>query len=263
MEDFKTAAQTGDQCSKGAGTAGALSGLVIVGVGVLLLLDNFGLFHFSNIWKLWPLWMVAVGFGKAVDSPHSNSKMIGVLIAMLGCMFLIGNLGWFRVSWTLFWGLALIGAGVVALLRPGNLKGWPGHSFGERMQEGFRSGADAASNWRSDLNRSSDWAFFGASKRRMDTLEYQGGEAFAMFGGVEIDLREAHLAEDAVVLDATAIFGGVEIRVPEDWGVSVRGSGIFGGYEDKTSRRRQDGQKPEHFLIVNGLALFGGVVVKY
>jgi hypothetical protein len=47
--------------------------------------------------------------------------------------------------------------------------------------------------------------------------------AFALFGGVEIDLTEALFERRELVVNATAIFGGVEIRVPEN--VTLRGSG--------------------------------------
>ena len=36
-----------------------------------------------------------------------------------------------------------------------------------------------------------------------------------MFGGVEIDLRKAATTRDEILVEANAIFGGIEIRVPE------------------------------------------------
>jgi hypothetical protein len=57
------------------------------------------------------------------------------------------------------------------------------------------------------------------------------------------------------------MFGGIDIRVPETWAVTVRGTGVFGGYEDKTIEPRPTDPKPPH-LIITGVALFGGVTVK-
>ena len=83
-----------------------------------------------------------------------------------------------------------------------------------------------------------------------------------MFGGIEIDLRRAASTRPEILLEANAMFGGIEIRVPETWNVTVRGAGIFGGYEDKTldSRAAPDAKQPH--LVVNGFAIFGGVTIQ-
>src|SRR6266511_2459578 len=51
---------------------------------------------------------------------------------------------------------------------------------------------------------------------------------------VGVELREAHIDGEATV-DAFALFGGVDILVPKDWRVSLSGTPILGGYEDKTT----------------------------
>jgi predicted membrane protein len=94
----------------------------------------------------------------------------------------------------------------------------------------------------------------------MDTQDFQGGEAFALFGGVEVDLRKAASTQEEIVVEANALFGGIELRLPEAWNVSVRGAGIFGGYEDETIGVTTDAKQPH--LIINGFAVFGGVTVK-
>ncbi len=85
----------------------------------------------------------------------------------------------------------------------------------------------------------------------------------SLFGGIEIDLRDADLAETEAVLYANAIFGGIEIRVPETWYVAARGQGIFGGYTDSTRYTGPgDPDKPKKTLIVMGTAIFGGVEIR-
>jgi len=58
------------------------------------------------------------------------------------------------------------------------------------------------------------------------------------------------------------LFGGIEMRVPETWNVTVRGAGIFGGYEDETMDSRVATDVKQPHLIINGFAIFGGVHVK-
>ncbi|GAA2453461.1 DUF1707 SHOCT-like domain-containing protein [Streptomyces macrosporus] len=83
--------------------------------------------------------------------------------------------------------------------------------------------------------------------------------AFALFGGVEIDLTEALFDQRQVVVNATAIFGGIEIRVPENVTLRGSGTGIMGGY-DVTSLESDDPEAP--VIVVRGAAVFGGVEAK-
>ncbi len=39
----------------------------------------------------------------------------------------------------------------------------------------------------------------------MDSQNFQGGEAFALFGGVEIDLRKSATTSDEILIEANAI----------------------------------------------------------
>ena len=84
-----------------------------------------------------------------------------------------------------------------------------------------------------------------------------------MFGGIELDLWQAEIEGDAAVLHIDAIFGGVELRVPDTWVVSSEGQGIFGGYSDSTHQRPPtDPAQPRKTLVIRGAAVFGGVEIR-
>jgi hypothetical protein len=69
------------------------------------------------------------------------------------------------------------------------------------------------------------------------------------------------LAQEGGVLDLAAAFGGIDIKVPNDWKVEVTGVPIFGGWTDKTHYTPQpDGR--EKILAIKCLAIFGGVEIK-
>lgn len=83
--------------------------------------------------------------------------------------------------------------------------------------------------------------------------------AFACFGGVEIDLTEALYDHREVVIEATSLFGYIDIRVPENVTLRNAGSGVMGGFE-VDERESEDPDAP--VVIVEGLALFAGVEAK-
>lgn len=100
--------------------------------------------------------------------------------------------------------------------------------------------------------------FSGASRKGRWRV---GGRinAFALFGGVEIDLSEALFEQREIVINATAVFGGVEIKVPENVTLRGSGTGIMGGY-DVRSLESADPDAP--VIVVRGAAVFGGVEAK-
>jgi hypothetical protein len=85
--------------------------------------------------------------------------------------------------------------------------------------------------------------------------------ALAVWGGAEIDLRNARFAEKHTTITAVAIMGGIQITVPDDINVDVTGLGFMGGFvlDDKARTPAAPATAPT--VKVNGLAFWGGVVV--
>jgi hypothetical protein len=102
-------------------------------------------------------------------------------------------------------------------------------------------------------------AILGGSSRRLSAANFQGGDATAIMGGCEIDLRDCGSEGGPAEIDTFAFWGGVEIKVPDDWEVQVKGLAILGGYGDETRTIEGDGHK---VLVVTGMAIMGGVDIK-
>lgn len=83
--------------------------------------------------------------------------------------------------------------------------------------------------------------------------------AFALFGSVEIDLTEALFGQRLTVINATSVFGSVDIRVPENISLRGSGTGIFGSFEVATLESA-DPEAP--VVAVNGYSVFGSVEAK-
>jgi DUF1707 SHOCT-like domain/Cell wall-active antibiotics response LiaF, C-terminal len=105
-------------------------------------------------------------------------------------------------------------------------------------------------------------AIFAGSDRRGAWVVPPQFSAFAMFGGVNLDLREAQLTEREVTITAVAIMGGVDITVPDDCAVVVDGAGIFGGFDESVKRGIAPAPPGSPVVRIRGLAVMGGVTVK-
>jgi hypothetical protein len=81
--------------------------------------------------------------------------------------------------------------------------------------------------------------------------------AVAVFGGVEIDLRQADWSSPVIETTVLALFGGIDIKAPPDVEIDNQTISFFGGVDvkgvgsDRRTRR----------LVVKGLCCFGGVTV--
>jgi len=77
-------------------------------------------------------------------------------------------------------------------------------------------------------------------------------------GGVELDLTDATMTQSPAVIEAFAMWGGIEISVPETWEVTGEVVPFMGGFEIKVAPVGA----PQRRLIVRGTAIMGGIEVK-
>ena len=99
----------------------------------------------------------------------------------------------------------------------------------------------------------------GGVGRKSAARDFRGGSLTAILGGCEIDLRNASIASGEAVIDAFALWGGVEIRVPRDWLVVSKGLPLLGGFVDSSTPPPAPATK---VLVVRGMAVMGGVEIK-
>lgn len=226
--------------------AGLVPAIVLISVGAIFLLNNLHIFYFQDVWRYWPTILIAIGLVKLVDSQNQSGRTSGAILLVLGAIFLVPNLGFWDVSIGQLWPLFLIGLGVILL--------------SQRVVT-FQAGASGTRSFASVPGALNEHAVFSGGRRRVVTPNFLGGEMSAIFGGFDIDLRKAGMAGDSAVLVLNAIFGGMDVRVPESWDVSLEISAIFGGCDDKTVHPdpSQPGVKR---LILRGSAIFGGIDVK-
>lgn len=113
---------------------------------------------------------------------------------------------------------------------------------------------------------------FWGTRRRILSRSFTGGEIVAICGGFEIDLTEADIQGSEAKLDIVALFGGGEVRVPQNWNVILETVGIFGNASDRThhpdpanvaaSASGTHSGPAVKTLVISGVSLFGGVTIK-
>jgi len=107
---------------------GILPGLIILVIGILFLLRNFGLFDFAELRRFWPLLLVAFGLSRLWDRVH-RARWLGAVLVAAGVALQLSNLGLLHVSLRgllRFWPLAIVAFGLQLLFergRKGNLLG--------------------------------------------------------------------------------------------------------------------------------------------
>lgn len=87
---------------------------------------------------------------------------------------------------------------------------------------------------------------------------FNGAELTAVFGGIKCDLRNAIIEKDCAI-NTTAVFGGVDIYVPDGVNVKINSTSIFGGVSHKNHHANVPGAVT---LYINATCMFGGVEIK-
>jgi predicted membrane protein len=222
-------------------------GLAVIAVGVLLTLENLDYFHIEDLWRWWPVLIIALGLSRATQS--RSGRIGGLVIAGVGTLLLLDSLRLLRFDFWELWplGLVLIGVSLVwgSISRRGGDRGGSGGSPGAAQSPTGGSWVQAS-------------AVLGGTTRGTNSQEFQGGEATAVLGSCEIDLRQASIGSSEAVLDIFAVLGSIQVRIPADWSVVLRGTPVLGSFEDKT---RQPAN-PTKRLIVKGQAVLGSVEVE-
>jgi predicted membrane protein len=223
-------------------TAQAVFGLMVILVGVLFTLDNLDILDARDYLQYWPAGLVVVGLLKLWQAARDGRGWFGGLFfVVLGTWMLIERIVYFTINIRELLPLMLVFLGGYMV--------WRGFG-GQRSERGDSDGHSSFSGL----------AVMGGVTRRSNSQAFQGADLTAVRGGCEIDLRQASIAPGTeAVIDVFAFWGGIELKVPEDWTVNNRVVPIMGGVEDKTRVPQPASSKR---LVIRGLVVMGGVTVK-
>ena len=225
-----------------------VSGILIVLVGVVALLDNLHVFSARAVLQFWPTVLIVLGGLKMAQARHRSGYVAGALLVIAGCLILLQRLGLIWFSWREWWPVALIGVGVLIVFK----KGLGDALHPQQMRRDGNAVSASADDSTLDV-----FAIMGGHKMTIVSQDFRGGEVTSVMGGAEIDLRHASMQSEAIIQVFIAM-GGLVLRVPDDWAVITNGIPIMGGIDDKSVPPMNPGKR----LVVKGLVLMGGVEIK-
>ena len=218
-------------------------GIVLVLIGLLLGLNAMGITHinlfFDGWWTLFIIVPCAVGLFSGKDVT-GNIIGIGIGAFLLLCCQDILDFG---MLWKLVFPAIIVLFGVKMI-------------FGNRFE---RASSQVIKRLQANNGQVPfGTAVFSGEKMTFSGEEFHGAELNAVFGGVECDLRNAIIGQDCVI-QASAIFGGIDIYVPTNVNIKVSSNSIFGGVSNKTVNFHND-LAPTIYIKCN--CMFGGVDIK-
>ena len=212
----------------------SLLGIFLVVFGVIFLLKQLD-FVPDNFWWLlkWHTFLIALGIYVLLTGKRSS----GIILCTIGGVFLLDDLGFYDLNWSLVWPIALIGLGLLFIFRK---------SFGQ-------SGVETIGDTHFDSTN-----ILGGGKLRVTSSPLKGGNVTSIMGGSEIDLSKTEIQGEAVI-DVFTLMGGAEIRTPENWNVVNEVTSIMGGFEDGRSVQ-PTADAPT--LRIKGTTIMGGIELK-
>jgi len=216
-------------------------GIVLIAAGLLFALNalnitNINIF-FDGWWTLFIIVPCAVGL---FTEREKTGNIIGIAVGVFLLLCCQGILS-FSMLWKLLVPAIIVIVGLKLVLT--GLFGNKGNEIIKQLKlEGKEPNTGCATFSGCDMN--------------YDGQVFEGAELTAVFGGIKCDLRNAIIEKDCAI-QVSAIFGGIDIFVPEGINVKVNSNSIFGGVSNKTVVYQN-----APTIYISGTCMFGGVDIK-
>jgi len=102
-----------------------------------------------------------------------------------------------------------------------------------------------------------EFLVFTGIKRDIKSAYFTGGKIGVIFAGADLDMTDVKPSEKIIQLELLAVFGGIRLKVPENWKVTSEAVSVLGGVDNKTNPK--NGKTIQ--LKITGAAIFGGIEI--
>ena len=211
--------------------------LILFGIGYLL--NAFNLFDFSigRFFYLWyPVLIILLGIHFI-----SNKKFVfGGIVSVFGLLLQLDRLKILDINvWKLVFPFALVGIGFNIIFK--------------KDKSSRRKLNDYNVDKNFEINN-----VFSSDERNVNSASLERGEVFTLFGSATVDMSNSIISENNFNLELTAIFGSIDIRLPEDCRIEFKGTPIFGSIDDRTRANPISTKK----VILDCTCVFGGIDIR-
>jgi len=215
-----------------------IAGVIIMGVGIVLLLNKLNLFDFSIFRYVisWQSALIAVGVILIFDR-RSDNRMIGFVLITIGALFLLPKIFSLNVSGFII-PVIVIAIGIAIIVKS---------SIRRHDKAAFKQWCTESTIWNKHFKEFGNSMavngggvvkkeyVFSNSKEKWTQGKLKNVEIEAVFSNVELDFTQAELADDIKVaahIKVNSVFSGITLYVPDDWDIMIQKTGVFGGIND-------------------------------
>lgn len=224
-------------------TGNILWGILLIAVGVIFGLNALGITNINIFFKGW--WTLIIIIPSFIELIRNDNKIWSSIWLVIGIVLLLctQNILSFTMISKLILPFILVMIGINLIFKD---------TINKKVMGKIK-----------ELNQNKEnleeiCATFGEQKSNFAGQEFNGANVDAIFGGADLNLSKAIIKKDQII-NATAIFGGVKIKVPEGVNIKVKSTPIFGGVSNKAQTTYNENLP---ILYINGTAIFGGVEIK-
>lgn len=215
-------------------------GILIIVIGVIIGLNSLNI---TNINIFFMGWWTLFFIVPALIGLFNKKNIIGNLVLLsIGIILFLGlnDIIDFSIIYKLITPILIVYFGFAVL-------------FGDKVDKTINKKIESLNK-----NGGSNYsAIFSSQEISLNDKNLNGLTLDAVFGGLEFNLSNCVIDND-VVINASAVFGGIDIIIPKDVNVIVRSTSIFGGVDNKNRKNIND--KPT--IYINATCVFGGVDIK-
>ena len=220
-----------------------LWGIVLIIIGVILTLNALEITNINIFFNGW--WTLLIIIPSAIELIAREDKFWSAIWLIIGIILLLAcrDILDFELIWRLTIPVIIILIGINLIFKD---------KLDKRMEKKNKELKEKVEGLEEYC------ATFGEVKADFNNQEFKGASLTAVFGSIDLDLRKAIINEDKLI-KTCAVFGGIEIMVPENVNIKVKSTPIFGATSNKTNRK-YDEKLPT--IYVNSFCMFGGVDIK-
>jgi predicted membrane protein len=224
-------------------------GIILIIIGGLYLLQTLSFLQMNvgHVVFSWGFFLFVIGI---LMLSGSQRTWLAILLIIVGALLLIPRIfPNISVDDSIIFPVIIIGIGFMIIFKKRTYH-WDAQSHKGFTKENL------------NLDFIDIVSVFSGGHHTVLSNSFKGGNVTAIFGGSEIDLTNAKLAEGENVLDILTIFGGTTLYVPRDWNIIINVTPLFGGFSNKSKRDPSTPVDLSRSLIIKGLAIFGGGEIK-